>query len=464
MKGTTTIQLFNGKTGKLEKEIKSENYITDIMDQYYSKIQKYHCCNIGQGRDLKYSDIMQGVILFDDAMPTSDCYYPRDGDVAIGYAYDVYSGDDVKRGSLNNLESGDIENGYRKVWDFGTGIAIGDINAISLTSAEGGSYDIHDLGSVGSGCDYQKAISGWASSYGDGYYLADITDDYALYFWDEDSYNNFQYGNFFIIPFNSAKLHYHSNIPLYAFGSKTTDPRSYADDFAIEFTLEATPTVLIETVETSYNRCSYPAIDNDYFYVLYYLSGVGFKLHRYSLSTGLYVDELTYDFAYTNSPARFKFDGSYLVWINDTTINSLNISTLNEVVTASPFSLNMRGMGLSTKYSNTILAVTNTSSYNTTDKQMAYINYLTGDVWGEGRYSVHSYDYGSNDRYMAWGSSLLVDEPLVISAKVTAYGDDVGSGFITHMLPNPLATINNLPSTVTKATDQVLKVIYDITW
>lgn len=460
MKGTTTLQLIDPKTKEVLKEIKHDNYITDLYKDFYTKLQTYHTTNIGQGLNLKFEDFAQGVILFEDTMPTSGCIYPRRTDVATGYAYDLYSGDDVKRGSLNELESGPITGGYRKVWDFGTGIAIGDIKALSLTTGGGGSHDLNTVkDNVGDGnaFAYQTGVTGY-SDYTACYACCDISDDYLLYTYKYESAHNFDYSNFWIVKFNGADLRYDTNLKIY--GGEGYDSenitRMNQDDFDIQ------------DVPTDYTRSSVPCIDNDYLYVLHYKAGTGFKIHRYSLATGVYVDELTYNFTYTAAPEKFKVTSTDIVWANGNDIYWADKATLTEKSVLNVTNYSIRALCMSKKYSDTIVTFSDSgASYNGFKWPVRYVDMANEEAWGIG--SLTSSSYVNNGVYSSLGrlSSIFVDEPYFLFGRFCHNGaveNRVSLGWITGMPGNGLATINNLPSTVSKATDQVLKVIYDITW
>ncbi|OTN76716.1 hypothetical protein A5886_001795 [Enterococcus sp. 8G7_MSG3316] len=60
----------------------------------------------------------------------------------IGHAGGAYSGAEPTRGTLNENESEQLENGYKFVWDFNTDKANGSIACMCLTSLRGGNFGI----------------------------------------------------------------------------------------------------------------------------------------------------------------------------------------------------------------------------------------------------------------------------------------------------------------------------------
>ena len=82
---------------------------------------------------------MDRIMLFDENIEENPeiIFKPVNVNI-VGHAGSAYSGTNVMRGSYNTNESGEIENGYRHVWDFGTDKANGTIKCLSLTSLNGG--------------------------------------------------------------------------------------------------------------------------------------------------------------------------------------------------------------------------------------------------------------------------------------------------------------------------------------
>lgn len=158
LKGKSTIQLFNAKTGKLEHEQKNTNIVTNavadiINDNDPLGLGKMIQCRSGSSNSYEYHKPLLrrnyitplttiafgGVLLWDNTISEDPTItMPPNGVNEVGHAGNTYSGANTFRGSYNTNESGSLENGYRHVWDFGTDKANGTIKALSLTSQYGG--------------------------------------------------------------------------------------------------------------------------------------------------------------------------------------------------------------------------------------------------------------------------------------------------------------------------------------
>lgn len=152
LKGVTTIQLFDAKTGELQQEVREENMITNAIENILNPPDYLATGLNTAGTDLAvnmreivepvYSKMLNGIMIFDKnidedvniTMPPFDCK-------EIGHAGGVngVSGSEYSRiGTYNSAESGSITNGYRHVWDFGSDRANGVIACVCLTSNAGG--------------------------------------------------------------------------------------------------------------------------------------------------------------------------------------------------------------------------------------------------------------------------------------------------------------------------------------
>lgn len=154
LKGTTTIELTNQKTGK-KRTIEEHNMITNGMSKVLENImgesnsptyRLFSASYSGDGENgaLGTERMMRmltgGLILLDSPM-TEDVnnFLPVEDVFSVGCASDIaYSGKNVMAGGYNVAESGALENGYKHVWDFGTSQANGQIACACLTTREGG--------------------------------------------------------------------------------------------------------------------------------------------------------------------------------------------------------------------------------------------------------------------------------------------------------------------------------------
>ena len=154
LKGTTTIELTNQKTGE-KRTIEEHNMVTNGMSKVLENIMgesnsptyrlfagSYN--GDGENGTLGTERMMRmltgGLILLDSPM-TEDVnnFLPVEDVFTVGCASDIaYSGKNVMAGGYNVAESGALENGYKHVWDFGTSQANGQIACACLTTREGG--------------------------------------------------------------------------------------------------------------------------------------------------------------------------------------------------------------------------------------------------------------------------------------------------------------------------------------
>ena len=87
-----------------------------------------------------YQQAIGGLLLFPEVITESanTLYAPASNKPTAIASNDGYAGEDTRRGSFNGVESGEITNGFRFVWDFGTSAGNGVISCACLTSALGG--------------------------------------------------------------------------------------------------------------------------------------------------------------------------------------------------------------------------------------------------------------------------------------------------------------------------------------
>lgn len=465
MKGITRLQLINAKTKEIEKEVVEENYLTKVLNICHKKYSEYPSFNVGQALSIPFKDLAQGVLLFSNNKPLdgNECITTVWNDELTGYAYDLYSGTDIKRGSLNELESGDLYegdriSGYRKVWDFGTGVAIGGINAISLTQGNVGGMDLSSIPTL-TGL-YSKNLK-----YSSNYYkkFFDVSDNYMLFNEYLGTSSNFNFDNFWIIPFYKGKVLYDRS------------PLAFSGD--LSFNSDSSNRIIIdltEAVPTGYTRSMSPCIDNNYFYVLYHQDAVGFKIHKYDIANNAFIEELTFNFIYTATPTRWKISSDKLVWTNGNDVYWTDRTSISENIILDCGD-NIAGFNFSKKYPNSIFCMTTrcdriyvTSSNDDTRFETYYVDLVEKKTWNR-IYIQDSGDYSYLQSYTKlYQSAVYVDEPFYLTSLHVGYAASyptyITTAIFTFMPFRFLSTINNLSSTLNKATDQILKIIYDFVW
>ena len=165
LKGTTRIELTNVKTGEKEV-IEKDNLVTNVLSDLLNlnpmgmRLRSYsntsnntnNTSNADMYDELGESfeagmlpicpNAVGGILLYEDALEEDpDKYYAPMENLLVGYSSnDVNTTTDERRGSMNQTESGPLEDGtgYRFVFDFATTQANGTIAAVGLTSERGG--------------------------------------------------------------------------------------------------------------------------------------------------------------------------------------------------------------------------------------------------------------------------------------------------------------------------------------
>lgn len=139
MHGKATLILTDKDTGRVVKQIEEHNMVTNALNNIFSlppqiaydKSSKH----IFDGFLPMYENTLKGLVLFSETIPENANDYMLGGKYPVlATAGDAYSGTDAMRGTFNASSSGEIENGYRFVWDFAPEKAVGTIKALSLTN------------------------------------------------------------------------------------------------------------------------------------------------------------------------------------------------------------------------------------------------------------------------------------------------------------------------------------------
>lgn len=148
IEGITKIELF--EEGKKVHEQTDKNMVTNAIKHFLSDLPQCFWWDGGEGFSIKtmlnkaflplYSKALGGLFLFENTnSENADKLYP---DFFTNppkfYAGGEYAGSDPDRGNYNTNESGAIEGGWRHVWDFGTDKANGNISSVSLTNVAAG--------------------------------------------------------------------------------------------------------------------------------------------------------------------------------------------------------------------------------------------------------------------------------------------------------------------------------------
>lgn len=151
LQGHVKIQLKDDTTGRIVEEVEHKNFFTKALDSAYNGCpfgldslmksgQGVVCDNQGNTANYKfgeiYNSLLGGIICFPESLGNSvDDYYPSFADnFPTAYASMAdYSITDSRQGTFDGVSSGDTENGYRYVYNWGSNGGNGRISAVALS-------------------------------------------------------------------------------------------------------------------------------------------------------------------------------------------------------------------------------------------------------------------------------------------------------------------------------------------
>lgn len=138
MKGKIKIELTNTQTG-IKKVVNKENMMTNAI----AKAMSFRCGSFVPRLDT-FMPLCEkglgGLLLFPEPLDenVNNIFAPIENE-PTGYASNnVNTTTDTRRGSINELESREIQGGYKFVWEFNPSQANGEISALALTHANAG--------------------------------------------------------------------------------------------------------------------------------------------------------------------------------------------------------------------------------------------------------------------------------------------------------------------------------------
>lgn len=143
IKGHSTIELINVKTGEVER-YKDDNMVTNAIQLYLNDLGEFNISPIYTAavRENLIGTLLGGVLAFDSHITedAANIIPPTGVGMTANGSYGVTSNDSVtEMGSFNSAESGWTSDGkYKLVWDYTTTQGNGVINCLALTSAKHG--------------------------------------------------------------------------------------------------------------------------------------------------------------------------------------------------------------------------------------------------------------------------------------------------------------------------------------
>lgn len=147
--GSLTVELEDVNTGVVET-VSETNMVTNLVNDllgmnpmglFYKTSGQYDDMVVWNDEMLPICpNMIGGIILFPSALTEqAGNIYPPSSNMPVGYASnDVNATGNVKRGSMNLVESMALADGYKFVWEFTPSQGNGTIAAIGLTSKKGG--------------------------------------------------------------------------------------------------------------------------------------------------------------------------------------------------------------------------------------------------------------------------------------------------------------------------------------
>lgn len=158
LKGTTTFELQNVKTGEVERYI-DHNMFTNALNELFNKAPfDFYNNNFGavgvSGSFQRMAPVFQnalgGILLFPQTITeNANTLFAPASNVPVGIASTLDNPNtDIRRGSFNAIESGEVTNGYKYVYDFSTSQANGMISCVCLTSKWSGATYLDDMNNL----------------------------------------------------------------------------------------------------------------------------------------------------------------------------------------------------------------------------------------------------------------------------------------------------------------------------
>ena len=235
IKGHLQIDLHNTRSGSNER-YEQDNMVTNAL--HYLIPPSMHGSTYIDERFAPIATVgLGGLLLFDGTLTedVENIYFPSDVHLT-GYAARTAITSTLMQGSLNSVESGRTDTGYKSVWDFGTSQGNGKISSIALTHSSFGAAPV----------GYHFSNIGFTNS----------VSCYPLYY-DKDTQTMYHYR------YSSGVLYfYKQKFPLYKFG--------VADDLEgnIPYTIEQISQVDFPDQLWSHSSLHYG--QDGYFYMVHY--------------------------------------------------------------------------------------------------------------------------------------------------------------------------------------------------
>lgn len=493
LKGTTKIELTNVKTGEkevIEKDNLVTNAVGDVVGMNPLGILfrdiglEYGGYNDSQADYVKWfpvcPNLFGGILLYENALEEDPAkYYAPQENPLVGYSSnDVSPGTDVKRGSMNQTESGPLEDGsgYRFVFDFASSQANGTISSLGLTSKLGGAsgYGSEEVNKRIWPIDGRRQLA-----YGKNYYTGN-TNGSALN-WAKE---------FEAMVFTVAlDIENNKAISIRLIGDNTirvTESKVPLSSLLLNYGIMKEPTITNElTLVTTSFGAPKTSGTNDYYYTSFCDGGDGYiwgfqhqnntegnssgdavinwvkiKKEDYSVEEGTWTfsNIQLYRFgrqagAYTQYECNFIVHDGFLYCANYDRSGVYMIETDNIT--------NIKFIELSAKYYNNQSYYYGTCMFNVCGDVVILSNQYI--VNGENQQVINAGSVNnaySRDSLACTTYPKLVVGPFIVSCYYCNYNYNIAPYRDISLMTPYLATINNLATPVEKTADKTMKITY----
>lgn len=443
LKGRTTIQLFDAKSGKLVRETHDENMVTNAISNILNPpfdiistgdVQLYECLQLAMPIQTKG---MAGIMIFSNNIEeNANHVIPMPEDTEVGHAGDTYSGTNPFRGSYNVNESKALSNGYRHVWDFGTDKANGDINCVCLTSREGGNTGVAGAGIYSDDKYAIKRVSGSAILVQSSQYIFAglIAKDLYCFYRYESGKITLRYYRYF-----------------------NTDTIRLADTADETYILVDEVVLQISNITAGSADGYY--VDSNGVIRIWYYTGNELSICKVNIKKKQIVEDKKITIDYSTLPSDiYSIDGNRSMSLLDNyvivelpLISPIDNNKKYECVAFNTSGKFVKRMGeysddkrISYFYDTKLKALCHKKGSNSDSGIWITENLKVFNRWKTYDLSPYSYSYTDISPYLLGGY----------------YGNTYFSLYFNYCY---LASINNLASTVTKTSEQTMKITYEIT-
>ena len=455
LKGESIIELTDVRTGEREF-YKDTNMVTNALSDVINCSSAWladRVYNMAQYMYPIYENLLGGVVLFPEQLEENpEKYWAPYSLDPVGFASNVANtGSDTRRGSINVNESGPVLNdagdkmGYKYVWDFSTSQGNGQIASICLTHPQAG-YNWYGCEDISSDGRLKKLINGSQISNKNN---VDSQYDRYLYTILINRSTGYAYSN----NYRTGKLYRERVTPLNGVegNDRSKYIKVYMADEIFEEVLDYQETAFYKHNKTRFHV----AVSDTEILVVSNAGNASGNAEVYWLkidtSTGEYTEGVwTIAAQLIISKEAVAYSNGYLFWVSydRKSVYKINLSNVADVTQ--------------------IMAdfVINNITGGNTDHKSIIMSLPSGVILGQGFYitddKIHvtkSSDVNGNLVNMFGGA--VIGPYLHHLVENSSYGTYAYA--YLSLIPQYLATINNLSSPVTKTADKTMKITYTLT-